>query len=54
MDAAATNDTRPREEMDARLRELVQFVQDVALGKRKATPREISRACELRDRYLPD
>jgi len=39
---------------DPRVRELVRFMQDVALGRRTATAREVNRACAQLDRYLPD
>lgn len=34
--------------------ELVDFLQDVALGKRKASMREVNRAAKELSKYLPD
>ena len=38
----------------ARAEELVEFVQDVALGKKKATEKEINDAMAELSKYLPD
>jgi hypothetical protein len=38
----------------SRPEELVEFLQDVGLGKRKATEREVEVACKELDQYLPE
>jgi hypothetical protein len=43
-----------RDRLVSRARELVAFLQDVALGKRAATAAEVEAAARELDDYLPD
>jgi hypothetical protein len=54
MDTMTSSHTHSAYDDDPRVREAVRFMQDVALGRRSATTREVNRACEQLDRYLPD
>lgn len=46
---------KPKAKSDkARAEELVDFIQDVALGKRKATAKETEDAMAELNKYLPD